>query len=141
MSRRVARTCLGYAGPINADQYADLIINLKNQIGGNFSRSSGPSGTIQVVNSRCPFGDMVKEAPELCRMTASVFGGIAARNFGYGKVELKKRIALNDSHCEVCVYIDPEIAGTSPATNIIAKAARSSPGLRRLKCERESKRS
>ena len=109
-----ARTCLGYAGPINADQYADLIINLKNQIGGNFSRSSGPSGTIQVVNSRCPFGDMVKEAPELCRMTASVFGGIAARNFGYGKVELKKRIALNDSHCEVCVYIDPEIARDKP---------------------------
>jgi len=56
---------------------------------------------------------MVKEAPELCRMTASVFGGIAARNFGYGKVELKKRIALNHSHCEVCIHIDPEIA--SPA--------------------------
>jgi DNA-binding NtrC family response regulator len=109
-----ARTCLGYVGPINADQYADLIINLKNQIGGNFSRSSGPSGSIQVVNSRCPFGDMVKEAPELCRMTASVFGGIAARNFGYGKVELKKRIALNHSHCEVCVYIDPEIARGKP---------------------------
>jgi len=109
-----ARTCLGYAGPLNAGQYADLIINIKNQIGGNFSRSSGPSGAIQVVNSRCPFGDMVKEAPELCRMTASVFGGIAARNFGYGKVELKKRIALNDSHCEVCVYIDPEIASGKP---------------------------
>ena len=109
-----ARACLGYAGPITADQYADLIINLKNRIGGNFSRSSGPSGAIQVVNSRCPFGDMVKEAPELCRMTASVFGGIAARNFGYGKVELKKRIALNHSHCEVCIYIDPEVARDKP---------------------------
>jgi Nif-specific regulatory protein/two-component system response regulator AtoC len=109
-----ARTCLGYAGPISADQYADLIVNLKNQIGGNFSRSSGPPGSIQVVNSRCPFGDMVKDAPELCRMTASVFGGIAARNFGYGKVELKKRIALNHSHCEVCVYTDPEVARNKP---------------------------
>jgi DNA-binding NtrC family response regulator len=109
-----ARTCLGYVGPISADQYADLIINLKNQIGGNFSRSSGPSGAIQVVNSRCPFGDRVKEAPELCRMTASVFGGIAARNFGYGKVELKKRIALNHSHCEVCIYIDPVVARDKP---------------------------
>ena len=109
-----ARTCLGYTGPIDAGQYADLIINLKNQIGGNFSRSSGPPGSIQVVNSRCPFGEMVKEAPELCRMTASVFGGIAARNFGYGKVELKKRIALNDGHCEVCIYTDREIARDKP---------------------------
>jgi Nif-specific regulatory protein/two-component system response regulator AtoC len=109
-----ARTCLGYTGAIDAGRYADLIINLKNRIGGNFSRASGPSGCIRVVNSRCPFGDMVKEAPELCRMTASVFGGIAARNFGYGKVELKKRIALNDSHCEVCVYIDRKAAGDKP---------------------------
>lgn len=109
-----ARACLGYAGPIDPDQYASLIVTLKNQIGGNFSRASSEPGAIRVLNSRCPFGENVRAAPELCRMTASVFGGIAARNFGYGKVELRKRIATHDDCCEVCVYIDPETARDKP---------------------------
>ncbi len=109
-----ARALLGYAGPITPDQYADVIINIKNRVGGNFSRASAAPGTVQVINTCCPFGDGVREAPELCRMTASVFGGIAARNFGYGKVELRKRIALNDGRCEVCIYTDAEAARDKP---------------------------
>ena len=50
---------------------------------------------------------MVREAPELCRMTSSVFGGIAARNFGYAKVDLRQRIAVGDQQCEVCIHTDP----------------------------------
>lgn len=125
-----ARTSLGYDGPISATQYADLIITLKNQIGGNFSRASSDAGAIRVVNTRCPFGDHVKEAPELCRMTASVFGGIAARNFGYGKVDLKRRIALNHGCCEVWIYTDPAAARDRPGdeyrcegNKIISKSA------------------
>ncbi len=91
---------------IDLDQYADIILQIKNQIGGNFSRASSDPGMIRVVNSRCPFGDVVREAPELCRMTSSVFGGIAARNFGYAKVDLRRRIAAGDSHCEVCIHTD-----------------------------------
>lgn len=98
-------------GPLNCDSYADLIVGLKNRIGGNFSRSSSGPGVIRVVNTRCPFGDAVTHAPELCRMTSSVFGGIAARNFGYAKVRLDKRIAAGDSRCDVCIYTDQELAG------------------------------
>jgi DNA-binding NtrC family response regulator len=96
----------GVNGRLTQEQYADLIVSLKNRIGGNFSRASSGAGVVRVVNSRCPFGDAVREAPELCRMTSSVFGGIAARNFGYAKVELKKRIAAGDGRCEVYVYLD-----------------------------------
>lgn len=96
----------GLHDAIGLDQYSDLIVSIKNQIGGNFSRASSEPGVVRVVNSRCPFGDAVREAPELCRMTSSVFGAIAARNFGYAKVELKKRLATNDKSCEVCIYTD-----------------------------------
>lgn len=96
----------GVTGDLNQSQYAELIVSLKNQIGGNFSRASSAANVVRVVNSCCPFGDAVREAPELCRMTSSVFGGIAARNFGYAKVELKKRIAVGDSRCEVLIYLD-----------------------------------
>jgi Nif-specific regulatory protein/two-component system response regulator AtoC len=93
-------------GKLTQEQYADLIVALKNQIGGNFSRASSGADVVRVVNSRCPFGEAVREAPELCRMTSSVFGGIGARNFGYAKVELRKRIAVGDARCEVLVYLD-----------------------------------
>ncbi len=101
-----ARKQLGYENALTYDQYADVIIEIKNQIGGGFSRVSSDAGVVRVENTRCPFGAMVKETPELCQMTSSVFGGIAARNFGYAKVELKKRIAVCDANCEVNIYLD-----------------------------------
>jgi len=47
-------------------------------------------------------------------MTSSVFGGIAARNFGYAKVEIKQSIARHDGQCEVCVYTHPNAAKDHP---------------------------
>ncbi len=88
--------------------YTDLIIGLKNKIGGNFARMSNEEGMVRVRSSSCPFGDSVQQAPELCQMTSSVFGGIAARNFGYAKVVLDKRIALGHGCCEVRIFLDPE---------------------------------
>ncbi len=102
------RQQMGLEGPIDLGQYADIILNIKNQIGGNFSRASSEPGMVRVVNTSCPFGEVVKEVPDLCRMTSSVFGGIAARNFGYAKVELRRRIAMGDGGCDVCIYTDRE---------------------------------
>lgn len=109
-----SRRLLGLQGKLTADAYADVIVHLKNQIGGQFSRKDSEPGVVRVENTRCPFGEMVKDAPELCRMTSSVFGGIAARNFGYAKVELQKRIATHDGHCSVCIYLDRDAARDRP---------------------------
>ena len=43
----------------------------------------------------------------MCMMTSNVFGGIAARNLGYAKVELKETIAQGKSGCKVVVYLRP----------------------------------
>lgn len=101
---------LAQDGPLDHDKYADMIVEIKNKIGGNFSRASSEPDMVRVVNTRCPFGDAVMQAPELCKMTSSVFGGIAARNFGYAKVILDKRIAVGDGMCEARIYTDPRIA-------------------------------
>jgi DNA-binding NtrC family response regulator len=45
-------------------------------------------------------------------MTSSIFGGIAARNFGYAKVELQQRIALGANSCDICIHLDPVNAET-----------------------------
>ncbi|PKM10039.1 MAG: Fis family transcriptional regulator [Gammaproteobacteria bacterium HGW-Gammaproteobacteria-3] len=99
---------------LDKESYTELILGLKNNIGGKFSLVSSNQDGITVTNSCCPFGDRVTNFPELCRMTSSVFGGIAARNFGYAKVEIKKSIARNDGKCEVCVYTNPNAAKDRP---------------------------
>lgn len=95
-------------------RYARLIVDIKNQIGGKFSLASSEPGRVSVVNHSCPFGDAVLQAPELCRMTSSVFGAIAARNFGYAKVNLEKRIATGDGYCEAHIFIDPDVGRIQP---------------------------
>lgn len=86
------------------EEYAEVIIDLKNSIGGHFEIASVHPDHVVVKATECPFGDVVRDAPHLCKMTSSVFGGIAARKFGYGKVSLRQRIALGHSGCEVAIY-------------------------------------
>lgn len=97
-------------GSLTTEQYVDLILAIKNKIGGKFSRISSGEGCIRVVNTRCPFGESIKQTPELCAMTSSVFGGIAASNFGYAKVILETCIGRGSITCDVSVYTDPVIA-------------------------------
>jgi DNA-binding NtrC family response regulator len=101
---------LAQDGPLDHNKYAEMIVGIKNKIGGNFSRESSEPDMVRVVNTRCPFGEAVMQAPGLCKMTSSVFGGIAARNFGYAKVILDKRIATGDGMCEIRIYTDPKKA-------------------------------
>ncbi|NOQ16782.1 MAG: AAA domain-containing protein [Methyloprofundus sp.] len=97
-------------GVLSIENYIDLILGLKNNIGGNFTLTSSSRDCIAVCNSSCPFGEEVVNFPELCRMTSSVFGGIAARNFGYAKVEIAKSIAQHDDCCEVYIHLNPQSA-------------------------------
>ena len=101
---------------LDITQYADTIVDLKNRIGGGFSVEEVSPNVVKVVNHCCPFGTSVKESPELCRMTSSVFGAIAARNFGYAKVNLLKRIAINDSNCEIVIHTDQGNASKKSGT-------------------------
>jgi len=94
-------------GPLTPSQYADLIVSLKNSIGGAFQVTSIDRQQVQIHADRCPFGSLVQSAPGLCHMTSSIFGGIAARNFGYAKVELQRRIALGSDSCDICIHLDP----------------------------------
>ncbi len=97
-------------GALTPIQYAELIVSLKNSIGGDFSIVYSNRQQVQIHAEKCPFGKLVHSAPGLCHMTSSIFGGVAARNFGYAKVELQKRIALGSDHCDICIHLDPSEA-------------------------------
>ncbi len=93
---------------LGMQDYGNLLVSLKNSIGGNFKITELNEDYLSLQTDKCPFGASVESAPALCHMTSSIFGGIAARNYGYAKVELKKRIALGSDHCDICIHRDPD---------------------------------
>ena len=98
-------------GRLSPEDLGRCYVRLKHAIDGGFSVLEANADRVVLVNTRCPFGDTVRRAPALCRMTSSVFGGIAARNHeGGASVLLEERIAVGDPGCRVVVYL-----GAAPA--------------------------
>lgn len=92
-------------GRLEPEQIADLYVRLKAAIEGDFYVIELSDERIVLGNRACPFGAAVHRAPGLCRMTSSVFGGIAARNTGEASVVLEERIAVGDPECRIVVTL------------------------------------
>ena len=101
-------------GALSHGQIADVYVRLKAAIEGDFYIVEANERRIVLGNRACPFGEVVRRVPGLCRMTSSVFGGIAARNASGSTVVLEERIALGDPECRVVVWLTaPESARES----------------------------
>ena len=90
---------------LNREQVADVLVDLKRRIQGDFYVIEQDDEKIVLGNHACPFEEKVLDRPSMCMMTSNVFGAIAAENLGYAKVELQKTIANRDGHCRVIVYL------------------------------------
>jgi predicted ArsR family transcriptional regulator len=101
-----------YRGSLQVDrlsrgQVADVLVDLKRRIQGDFHIVEETEDKIVLGNRRCPFGDLVRDRPSLCMMTSNVFGYIAAQNLGYAGVELQQTIAQGHPGCVVVVHLRP----------------------------------
>ena len=108
------RAARGIDGDLDVGQMSSLLVELKAAIGGEFFVVDADEQRIVLGNDRCPFGDAVMMAPSLCRMTSSVFGGIARRNRGAAAVDLEQRIAVGDRQCRVTVWLTEPDADRLP---------------------------
>lgn len=90
---------------LSRSQLADVLVDLKRRIQGDFYVIEEDETKIVFGNRACPFGDKVIDRPALCMMTSNVFGSIAAHDTGYAKVELRETIARGDPGCRVIVYL------------------------------------
>ena len=90
---------------MNIDQVSDSIVDAEEKIGGQFTVVEKNPNVIILKVLKCPFGERVKKCPSLCQTTANICGVMAARNLGYAKVSLRKRIAVGDDHCDVRIYL------------------------------------
>jgi predicted ArsR family transcriptional regulator len=88
-------------------QVAEVLVDLKRRIRGEFYVIEEDEKKIVLGNSACPFAEKVLGRPALCMMTSNVFGVIAAENLGYGKVVLEETIAQGHAGCRVVVYLKP----------------------------------
>ena len=101
---REYRDALG-ADKLDFEQVCDVLVDLKRRIDGGFYIISADREKIVLGNTRCPFGDKVKDRTSLCMMTSNVFGAITAENLGYAKVSLEETIASGYDGCRVVVYL------------------------------------
>jgi predicted ArsR family transcriptional regulator len=92
---------------LNRGQIAQVLLDLKQRINGDFFIIEEDDTKIVFGNRACPFADKVKDRPSLCMMTSNVFGVIAAENHGYSKVSLEQTIAQGDPECRVVIYLEP----------------------------------
>jgi predicted ArsR family transcriptional regulator len=88
-------------------QVADVLVDLKRRIRGDFFIIEENDDKIVLGNRACPFAEKVIGRKSMCMMTSNVFGHIAAENLGYGKVELQRTIAEGHPECRVVVYLRP----------------------------------
>ena len=115
MGRRIDdeyRKALGVTR-LSPDQVADVLVDLKARINGDFQVIEKDDDRIVLGNRACPFGDKVHGRPALCMMTSNVFGSIAAENLGYAKVELGETIANGFPGCRVIIHLHPTAAAES----------------------------
>ncbi|MBD2412519.1 transcriptional regulator [Nostoc calcicola FACHB-389] len=90
---------------LSRKQVADVLVDLKKRIQGDFYMIEEDDEKIVFGNRICPFAEKVLNRPAMCMMTSNVFGTIAANNLGYAKVELQDTIAQGASECRVIVYL------------------------------------
>jgi len=92
---------------LDRHQVADVLVDLKRRIQGDFRVVHQDEGRIEFANRACPFGERVVGHPSMCMMTSNVFGSITAQNLGYAKVVLLETIATGAAGCSVVVHTLP----------------------------------
>ena len=95
------------AKELTREQVADVLVDLKRRIHGDFYIVEQDDEKIVLGNRACPFAEKVLGRPAMCMMTSNVFGSIAAENLGYAKVDLRETIATGSHQCQVVVHLKP----------------------------------
>ena len=100
---------------LDQTQVAEVLVDLKRRIQGDFYVIEQTSDKIVLGNRRCPFAEKVVGRPTMCMMTSNVFGVIAAENLGRAKVTLEETIAEGAPGCRVIVHLKetPEAAAAN----------------------------
>ena len=93
---------------LSREQVAEVMVDLKRRIEGDFWVIEQSDEKIVLGNRRCPYAEKVVGRPSLCMMTTNIFGVLAAESLGYAKVVIEQAIARGNDGCRVVVYLRPD---------------------------------
>lgn len=97
---------------VTLEKIAKVLVELKSQIGGDFSIEKIEDDRVILTNTRCPFGEKALGRQSLCMMTSTVFGTISSKAKGQANVDIQKSIAAGDGCCHVVVHLNqPQAPG------------------------------
>ncbi len=85
----------GYKAALSVDnldraQVADVLVDLKRRIQGDFFVIEQDDEKIVLGNRACPFAEKVIGRPALCMMTSNVFGSITAETLGSNSLSARR---------------------------------------------------
>jgi len=90
------------------EEVAEMLVDLKRRIGGDFHIVSVDENRIVLGNRKCPFDELAIGRPSLCQMTSNVFGRITANQLGYARIELEETIAKGHDGCHIVIHLKPD---------------------------------
>lgn len=91
--------------PKEPRRLAEILVDLKDRIGGRFQIEKATEEEIVLVNARCPFGKRVVGHSSLCMMTTSVFGRIVSDARGFARIRIEDAIASGHPTCRVVIQL------------------------------------
>ncbi len=95
------------SGPLSTRQVLEAFTDFQRSVGGDFEILEQHGTQAVVANRTCPFGDAVRQAPHLCRVTSAMLGSLAARSSGRAVVRLDATLSAGDPCCRLSLDAQP----------------------------------
>jgi len=119
------RSVSDYCENLTVEQFSSLILQFTQNIGGEYVLQAADQEKIVICCYRCPFGHVVLKTPVLCAALIATLGGIASRNFPYGKVSRGHSIVKKATSCQIVIYLQETEEALAAPGNVFADGAAS----------------
>ncbi|MCU7842778.1 MAG: sigma-54 dependent transcriptional regulator [Candidatus Thiodiazotropha sp. (ex Monitilora ramsayi)] len=111
----IHRSRLGLTSQLDRTGYARLITDMLQDAGCAACEYIVNRESVHFTTRSCEFSHCSMESGA-CHLVIGVVGSVAARNFGYAKVDLQRFCTGEESICECRVDLDPNAAAHRPGT-------------------------
>ncbi|NLZ37983.1 MAG: hypothetical protein GX893_00030 [Firmicutes bacterium] len=93
-------------GPLMSKDFASLIVQFLNQLGGGpYACQVNDGKKLELISYSCPFKHFLNKCPVLCDLVLNTLGSIAARNFPYCIINRISKEQEKSEYCQVIFYL------------------------------------
>ena len=86
---------------------SEVLVDVSRRIQAGFYVVREDDDQIVLAKRFCPCGEQAPGRPSMCRLTANVFGVIAAENLGYARVVHDRATVDGAPACRIVIHLNP----------------------------------